>query len=391
MRLFTFHRPRVRPRNHTQFKYFTFSLQAVRFLCVSADLEAKANLLCKEALQSLTIALARTDTKKFWELLVAFFGANHKGSEEDDPWDFLNAAPKIPPPLPLTETECDEEKASVKSAPVASSAKEPVKWKLKISQQKDLLPDVCELKQVIQMYPADKDSLPSTGIPTELQVKREHQTTHTSASVYLCLHEKCQVPPFFAQSSAGIYSHILRKHLGIALACPYCKDKLYWNSKGWKSHMDSKHRSAPAYGTALIDEAVLAQEMMKATERQSAPPSVAPKKRCSKKKPAGHPQKKRPSDKSSFESLEPSSDEGTADSSPDSSSNEAMDTESASPTKKSKGKPSHKASVPVDLPPEVKQELDLKDMLELEEAPPAPFPTELVRGPATKHCKRDQD
>ena len=322
---------------------------------------------------------------------MAFFGANHKGLEEDDPWDFLDAAPKIPPPLPLTGTDSDEEKASVKSAPVVSSTKEPIKRKPKVSQQKDLLPDVCELKQAIQMYPADKDSLPSTGIPIELQVKREHQTTHAGASVYLCLHEKCQVPPFFAQSPAGIYSHIRRKHLGIALTCPYCKDKLYWNSKGWKSHMNSKHKNVPAYGTALIDEAVLAQEMLKATEHQSAPPSMAPKKCRSKKKPAGLSQKKRPSDQSSSESSELSSDEGTADSSPDSSSSEATDTESATPTRKSKGKSSRKAVAPVDPPPEVKQELDVEDMLELEETPPAPFPIELVRGPATKCRKRDQD
>ena len=54
---------------------------------------------------------------------MAFFGANHKGFDEDDPWDFLDAVPEIPPPLPLMETESDEEKASVKSAPVASSTK----------------------------------------------------------------------------------------------------------------------------------------------------------------------------------------------------------------------------------------------------------------------------
>ena len=294
---------------------------------------------------------------------MAFFGANHKGSDEDNPWDFLDAAPEIPPPLPLTQTESDEEKASVKSVPVVSSVKQPAKRKPKISQQKDLLPDVCELKQAIRMYLADKDSLPSTGIPIQLQVKREHQTTHADASVYLCLHKKCQAPPFFAQSPSGIYFHIQCKHLGIALACPYCQDKLYWNSKGWKSHMDSKHKSAPAYGTALIDEAVLAQEMLKANERQSAPPSAAPKKCHAKKQSAGQPQKKRPSNKSSTELSKSSSEEGNADSSPDSSS-EAMDTESASPTKKSKGKPTRKALALVDIPPEVKQELGpgLEDM-----------------------------
>ena len=84
-------------------------------LWVSAELEAKANSLQKEALQSLTIALARSDTRHFWDLLTAFFGANHTG-DNDDPWDFLDAPPEIPPPLPVTDTKSDDEKASVTSA-----------------------------------------------------------------------------------------------------------------------------------------------------------------------------------------------------------------------------------------------------------------------------------
>ena len=54
---------------------------------MSAKLKVKANSLCKEALQSLTITLAGSDTKHFWDLLTAFFGANHTG-DNDDLWDF---------------------------------------------------------------------------------------------------------------------------------------------------------------------------------------------------------------------------------------------------------------------------------------------------------------
>ena len=90
-------------------------------LRVSAELEAKANSLQKEALQSLTIALAGSDTRYFWDLLTAFFGADHTG-DNDDPWDFLDTAPEIPPPLPLTDTESDDEKAFVASAATTKSA-----------------------------------------------------------------------------------------------------------------------------------------------------------------------------------------------------------------------------------------------------------------------------
>ena len=151
------------------------------------DLEAKANLLRKEALQCITIALTGSDTKKFWELLVVFFGANHKGTEEDDPWDFLDVAPAIPPPLPLTETESDDEKTSVKSAPVAPSTKVKAPRKPVVSQQKDLLDDLCGLKAAIRMYPADAGSLKETGIPPELQVKREHQTTCMLGARFICV------------------------------------------------------------------------------------------------------------------------------------------------------------------------------------------------------------
>ena len=189
-------------------KPFVIYFQSIRLLRVSADLEAKANLLRKEALQSLTIALAGSDTKGFWDLLAAYFRANHSGNEEDDPWDFLDAAPAIPPPLPLTETESEDEKASVKSAPVAPTTKVKAPRKPKVSQQKDLLDDLCGVKAAIRMYPTSAGSLKETGIPPEFQVKREHQTTYAGGSVYLCPHPKCQTPPFFAQSSLGIYSHI---------------------------------------------------------------------------------------------------------------------------------------------------------------------------------------
>ena len=39
--------------------------------------------------------------------MTAYFGANYT-REEDDPWDFVDAAPKIPCPLPLTDTDTEE-------------------------------------------------------------------------------------------------------------------------------------------------------------------------------------------------------------------------------------------------------------------------------------------
>ena len=248
-------------------------LQAVRLLWVSANLEARANSLRQEALQCLTIALAGSDTKKFWSLMTAYFSTSKKDDGDDDPWDFLDAAPAIPEPLPLTETDTDDESTLIKSAPAASSttsAFKPsgaAKQKPQISLQKDLLDDVCSLKAGIRMYPASSDTLKENGIPQDLQVKREQRTIGKGRPVYLCLHEKCQTPTFWAQSPTGLYSHIRRKHLGIVIACPYCPDKLYWNSKGWKTHMSHHHKGLPAYGSVLQDESKLAQGMLAAMEK----------------------------------------------------------------------------------------------------------------------------
>ena len=124
----------------------------------------------------------------------------------DDPWDFLDAAPAIPPPLPLTETETEDEPISVKSAPAPSSAPwVSAKCKPTIAKTKDILDDVCPLQKAICMYPADEDSIKETGILTALLIKWEHQMMHTGTSVYLCPHEKCQVPSFYAQGPAALY------------------------------------------------------------------------------------------------------------------------------------------------------------------------------------------
>ena len=105
------------------------------------------------------------------------------------------------------------------------------------------------------MYPQSSNDVKETGIPMDLQVHREQATTHAGASVYLCKHEKCADTAYFAQNPASLYSHMRRKHLGIVLACPYCPNKVYWNSCGWKDHMTSHHRNVPHYGHTLMDEA----------------------------------------------------------------------------------------------------------------------------------------
>ena len=102
--------------------------------------------------------------------------------------------------------------------------------------------------------------------------------THAGGSVYLCRHQVCQSPgtPFMAQSPAALYSHVRCKHLGVALACPYCQQKLYWNSRGWKNHMTQHHKEVPHYGSALVDEPKEAARILAGIEEEpSVPPTEA--------------------------------------------------------------------------------------------------------------------
>ena len=249
-------------------------------LWVSSTLESKAIALCQEALQCLTVALVGTDTKAFWELMTAYFGTTSKTSEEDNPWGFLDTAPAIADPLPLTETDDEEEEQqSTKSAPAGPAGTKEVKARPVLPTKKDLLDDLCSLAKAIWVYSLDKDSLNETGVPVEFHVKRESWKTLSGTYIYVCNHPKCQVPPFYAQSAAGIYSHIRRKHLGIALACPYCKDKAFWNSKGWKTHMEWHHADLPAYGHTLTDKAKKAHEMLEQLQESTLAQGSQPARR----------------------------------------------------------------------------------------------------------------
>ena len=229
------------------------------------------------------MALCGTDTKQFWELLTAYFGANHV-DEEEDPWDFVDAAPKIPHPFPLTDTETEDKDrvGSTVSAPpsvpasgtpvaVGAKAKGASQCKPTIPTKKDEAPDLCDLSKSIRMYPAFEDTLKKTGVPTNLQVHWEQSTTHAGASVYLCRHETCSAIGYFAQNPSLLYCHVRCKHLGLCLACPYCPNKLSWNSHGWHSHIEAFHTSVPHYGHTLADEA---REAQKALTQQETKPQV---------------------------------------------------------------------------------------------------------------------
>ena len=80
------------------------------------ELETRAAGLRLEALQHLTVALAGVDCRELFTLLTTFFS---RGTEfQEDPFSYLDGAPKIRPPLDLTDT--DEEEEGEKEGALAS-------------------------------------------------------------------------------------------------------------------------------------------------------------------------------------------------------------------------------------------------------------------------------
>ena len=145
-------------------------------------MESRAAGLHLEALQHLTIALAGVDCRELFTLLVTFFG---RGSEfQEDPFNYLDGAPKIRPPLDIADTDTDDETSAVEEEAVPSlqvplsesqiitTAPTPVvptplqheplvKSRPKMTYV-DKVPDILMAQGFL---PEDKDSLHNTGIP----------------------------------------------------------------------------------------------------------------------------------------------------------------------------------------------------------------------------------
>ena len=105
----------------------------------------------------------------------------------------------------------------------------------------------------------------------------------------MCRHKDCSDNPYLGDlPTCG--SHIRRIQLGVCLMCPYCPNKCFYNSRGWRDHMNKKHPSVPWYRAPTTEESVQAQAMLDALstdpsahigsleDTSSTPSSAAPTK-----------------------------------------------------------------------------------------------------------------
>ena len=258
------------------------SFQSLWLFRLAAELEGKAAALRKEALQYLTIALAGSDTKELFKLLVTFFG---KGTDVD-PFGFIDGAPVIKRPLDLTDTESDSETgddaaststtATTTAEPststgVASEAPvtKPVKIKPKVSY-----PDKCvDIQDAIGFLPENSGTLHNTGIPEQFAVRCVGKNEH-GTSIYSCPHPECSDPPYTGDI-AGCGSHVQRVHLGRCVSCPFCPDRKYYNADGWRRHMKNKHNKIPWYSGDLQLPVGLVPSSSTSTDPVILPTSVS--------------------------------------------------------------------------------------------------------------------
>ena len=218
--------------------------------------------LKKEALQHITITLAGTDTSGLFQLLTMFF---RTGEADEDPFNFLDGAPLIKQPLPLTSESSDDEEVPA-SQPTTSQPSASTSAPRVPRVKKQTFEDICDLNEAIIMLPREK-SLHETAIPDGMLPSRD-KAHHTAkgGSLYLCKHPKCADRPY-SGDLPGYGSHFHRVHLGICLGCPYCPDRRYWNSTGWLKHMKEKHTGAPWYGSQIVDERTQAEAMLAALQK----------------------------------------------------------------------------------------------------------------------------
>ena len=184
------------------------------------------------------IALAGTDCREMWTLLVTFFG---KGTDQD-PFEFLDAAPAIKKPLDLVDTDSDEEETSTADSTTSSPAVAGPSTSTSAKTSavpataakgfklppKPTWPDLhSSIDEAEGFIPRSANLLHHTGIPEGVTCKRSGTQTSRGASLYICPLPECGSTPYVGDLP-GCGSHLRRAHYGTCILCPFCPDKRYY-------------------------------------------------------------------------------------------------------------------------------------------------------------------
>ena len=214
-----------------------------------------------------------------------------RGTEfQEDPFNYLDGAPKICPPLDITDTDYDEEASTVEQdtvpnsqieattsqveVPVPSSTTTVPPWQPQVKSRSKVtfVDKVTDISITQGFLPENKDSLHNTGIPEAYAIHRSG-TSGKGRSLYMCpFGDQCSSPPYVSDiGSMG--SHICHHHLGHCVQCPYESNQFY-DGTGWQDHMSSKHESVPWYRSQLRVSSNLPTSFFKVATPVAAPSST---------------------------------------------------------------------------------------------------------------------
>ena len=125
--------------------------------------------------------------------------------------------------------------------------------------------NICLLKDAKLVFPFSSGTLSATGVPDQF-ILDNMPVGPTRQSSYHCLYGDCEFTGFQMDTTC---THIRRKHLGIAIQCPFCTagKSRWWSTLPDKPHMRKCHPALPLeswYAPPLgvdIREAAKAQEL----------------------------------------------------------------------------------------------------------------------------------
>ena len=131
------------------------------------------------------------------------------------------------------------------------------------------LPACVSLTEASLAYPISKEKMSATGIPQKY-LSKWLTTLSPKDYLYACTFEGCDC--IFKQL-AGVYNHLRRLHLGVAVGCYYCSG-CWWTLKGWSDHHAREYPLSNAYPSGADLESLLVKKAQAgvAAESKAMPP-----------------------------------------------------------------------------------------------------------------------
>ena len=250
--------------------------------------------LNREALESLSIGVGGTRAAAIWDVIAGAFALHsepviHPYSDYagqapvEDPFDAVDPAPAISHPLgydmaaapgykPVDHIEATLHHLQVGVPPVTphdalgpllvpddpSNPSSHTQVKATAAQQRHAassLPACISLAEASLAYPVSKEKTSATGIPQKY-LSKQLTALSPKDSLYACTFEGCDC--IFKQL-AGVYNHLCRLHLGVAVGCYYCSG-CWWTSKGWSDHHAREHPLSDPYPSGADLESLLVKK-----------------------------------------------------------------------------------------------------------------------------------